>query len=86
MRSNLHELAGFVALTDQLGAQLQLLHVEGDRGGEDVFVRDDRHHELDEQLARSLELASPQAREQLLRIGGVLDAHRQGPPRWSEPS
>ena len=46
MRSNFEELPSFVDLTEQLGAKLQLLHVVGDREGEDIFVRSDQHARL----------------------------------------
>ena len=76
MRSNFRELPQFIRLAQDLGTEIQLLHVIGDRGGEDIFVRQDQHKALHNILAEADEVAIGTTREQVTRIRRILSAHR----------
>ena len=78
MRSNFLELPHFVRMANQLGAVLQLLHVIGDRCGEDIFVRLDQHEALARVLAEAAAVASGAAWDQVERIRRILETHRCG--------
>lgn len=84
MRSNFHELPRFIEFAGNAGAQVQLLHVLGDRNGEDIFVRPDQHAALKQILDETLGLATGQARDQVMRICTILDSYRIPPLRTSD--
>jgi hypothetical protein len=76
MRSNFEELPSFVQFTEQLGVKPQLLHVVGDRDGEDIFVRTDQHTRLRAVLKEAKRFARSQvAKDQVERIRLVLEEH-----------
>lgn len=75
MRSNFRELPVFIRLAEELGAEVQLLHVIGDREGEDIFVRTDQHTALHGVLAKAEDIASGAAKEHVARIRKILEAH-----------
>lgn len=76
MRSNFEELPSFVQFTEQLGVKPQLLHVVGDRDGEDIFVRTDQHTRLRGVLKEAKRFARSQvAKDQVERIRLVLEEH-----------
>lgn len=76
MRSNFRELPRFIQLADGWGASIQLLHVIGDREGEDIFVRQDQHLELYGVLDEAAGVARGATRDQVARIRNILDAHQ----------
>jgi hypothetical protein len=78
MRSNFQELPRFIWLADEWGAAVQLLHVIGNREGEDIFVRQDQHRALYGVLEEADEVARGAARDQVARIRKILDAHQPG--------
>lgn len=83
MRSNFHELSAFLRLAVELRAGVQLLHVVGDREGEDIFVRRDQHEALQRALEQANEVAAEAAKGQVERIRRILEAHRW-PPATAE--
>ncbi|MFZ4857819.1 MAG: radical SAM protein [Desulfuromonadaceae bacterium] len=76
MRSNFHELTQFLQLSERLGVPVQLLPVIGDRNGEDLFVRDDKHRELELVLDEAGAIASAEAGVQVERIRDILRGYQ----------
>jgi molybdenum cofactor biosynthesis enzyme MoaA len=73
MRSNFRELPEFLQMCDRLNTQVQLLHVIGDREGEDIFERNDLHQDLRDVLEKASGVARGSAVSQVQRIRVVLE-------------
>jgi MoaA/NifB/PqqE/SkfB family radical SAM enzyme len=76
MRSNFHELPQFLRFSSDMGAEVQLLNVIGDRNGEDIFVRTDQHEALRRVLDLASNISTGTAKTQVERIRMILDSHR----------
>jgi MoaA/NifB/PqqE/SkfB family radical SAM enzyme len=76
MRSNFHELPQFLKIASDLGTEVQLLNVTGDRNGEDIFVRTDQHKALRNMLDLASNISIGITKEQVERIRIILDSHR----------
>lgn len=63
MRSNFRELPQFLRFVEELGAEVQLLHVIGNRKGEDIFVRTDQHVTLRRVLNEARDIARGTAKD-----------------------
>lgn len=72
MRSNYRELPIFLRLANQLGMEVKLLEVIGNRNGEDIFVRRDRHLDLQKVLEEAASITCGEARVQVERIHDIL--------------
>lgn len=77
MRSNFHELPQFLGFARDLGTEVQLLHVIGDCGGEDIFARTDQHEALHHILDHASNISSGTAKEQIERIRKILESHQR---------
>lgn len=76
MRSNFRELPQFLRFVEDLGAEVQLLHVIGNRKGEDIFVRADQHVALRRVLNEARDIARGAAKDQVERICDILGSHQ----------
>lgn len=76
MRSNFHELPQFLKLSSDLGAEVQLLNVIGNRNGEDIFVQTDQHKALRHTLDHASCISTGIAKTQVERIRIILDSHK----------
>lgn len=75
MRSNYTELPDFVRLAYDLGTELQLLHVIGNRNGENIFIRRDQHRLLSNILCKAEQQTQGLARKQVKRIQVILNGY-----------
>ena len=74
MRSNFLELPQFIRLAESLGANIQLLHVIGNRNNEDIFCSGTHASALREVLDESKIAARGAARDQVERIKTIFEA------------
>ena len=79
MRSNFHELPQFLILANELGIEVQLLNVIGNRNDEDIFVQTDQHKALRNVLDHANDISTGIAKIQVERIRKILDAHSLQP-------
>lgn len=72
MRSNFRELPQFLRLAQDLGAEVQLLEVTGNRQGENVFAQSDLRPELRRIIDQACDIALGLAAEQVGRIRDIF--------------
>ena len=75
MRSNFTELPDFVQLADNLGVELQLLQVIGNRNDQDIFTIKDQHQALRNVLRKAEQISRGMAKEQVNQIQMILDGY-----------
>lgn len=80
MRSNFHELPQFLKIASDLGSEVQLVQVIGNRNGEDIFVRTDQHEALRNILDHTSCISTGKTKDQVERIRLILDSHQFSVP------
>jgi molybdenum cofactor biosynthesis enzyme MoaA len=76
MRSNLQELPQFIRLANDLGIEIQLVQVIGNRNNEDIFVQTDQHDALRHVLDQASNISTGTSKEQVERIRIILDSYQ----------
>ena len=75
MRSNYKELPMFLHLAEELGIEVQLLQIIGNRNNEDVFSLSDEHMAFGCVLDEASKFATGTAKEQVERIRMILNSY-----------
>lgn len=73
MKSNFHEIPEFLNFSELYNAQILLLPMKGNKGGENIFLKNELHCELRKVLKKSFKRYSGNAELQIQHIENILD-------------
>ena len=77
MKSNFRELPDFLRLADELGTQVQLLPMAGNRGDESILLHREIHDEYKEMLKKVAKRAPRHIVPQIRHLELLLDEHKK---------